>query len=60
MTTFDPDRIAFEWFASAHPHEAYALHPDKFWEFFHNQCPGITREQMEALLKSTDGKPNTP
>jgi hypothetical protein len=44
---------AFEWFAEAHPHEAYQTWPERFWNYFHAKQPEITRERMEALLLET-------
>jgi hypothetical protein len=46
----EAEKTAWEWFAEAHPHEAYASWPDRFWEFFHRKCPNLKREEMEALL----------
>lgn len=48
------EQIAWEWFAEAHPHEAHAMSPDRFWEFFQTKCPGVSRETMVATLKETD------
>lgn len=45
---------AFEAFSHAHPHEAYAAFPERFWNFFHKKCPNVTRERMEELLKETE------
>ena len=44
---------AFEAFANAHPHEAYAEWPERFWEFYHRKCPSVGRKQMEKLLKES-------
>lgn len=44
---------AWEWFAEAHPHEAYATWPERFWEFFKRKAPHVSREQMEIVLKQT-------
>lgn len=49
------EQTAWEWFAGAHPHEAHAKCPDRFWEFFQSKCPGVSREQMVATLKVTEG-----
>lgn len=48
------EKQAWESFAIAHPHEAYATWPDRFWELFHRKCPLLSREQMEANLNATD------
>jgi hypothetical protein len=53
----DAEQVAFIWFADAHPHEAYAQWPDLFWAHFQTKCPGVTREQMEALLTETAKEP---
>ena len=54
LTNENAKEIAWEWFAEAHPHEAYAAHPKRFWRFFHARMPFVTRDQMVALLKETD------
>lgn len=54
----DAERIAFEMFASAHPHEAHAEWPDRFWEFFRARRPYMTREQMVAALAATSADAN--
>lgn len=41
-------------FAQLHPHEAYAGSPDRFWQFFSEQAPGVSRAEMEALLSNTE------
>ena len=46
--------LAWQMFCSAHPIEAHAHYPDAFWEFFHARAPDVTREQMEAILKSLE------
>lgn len=48
------EAVAFETFAQAHPHEAYAAHPERFWQYFEDQAPGVSREQMEAWLRETE------
>lgn len=48
------EETAWQWFAQAHPHEAYETWPERFWAFFHKQSPGVTREQMEAVLRETE------
>ncbi len=49
----DDDR-AFEIFANCYPHEAYATEPERFWAHFQKQCPGVSRAEMERLLKDMD------
>lgn len=49
-TDADIERFSFEAFATAHPHEAHEAYPDRFWEFFHAQCPRLSREEMRSLL----------
>lgn len=51
MNDTEMEQTAFEWFAEAHPHEAYETWPERFWEFFQKKAPGMSREQMERLLK---------
>lgn len=48
------EQMAWETFAEAHPHEAHATWPERFWEFFHAKLPHVTREQMECALKETE------
>jgi hypothetical protein len=54
----DAELVAFEWFATAHPHEAYATWPERFWLFFQTKCPGKTRAEMEKILAETAEPPN--
>lgn len=56
MTTEEQDieATAFEWFADAHPHEAYQSYPERFWQHFHKRCPAISRQEMECLLHETE------
>jgi hypothetical protein len=49
----ESEQTAWEWFAQAHPHEAYATWPNRFWEFFQSRCPNTSRAQMEKTLKET-------
>lgn len=51
------EQVAWEWFAEAHPHEAHAQWPDRFWEFFHAKVPHVTRETMERVLADTNKQP---
>lgn len=46
--------LAWQMFCDAHPIEAHAHDPDKFWALFHSRAPSFTREQMVALLKECD------
>ena len=50
----EAEQIAWEWFAEAHPHEAYAKDPERFWTFFHSKQPDMTREEMVNALRATD------
>lgn len=45
---------AWQAFAQAHPHEAYGTWPERFWQFFSEQAPGVSREQMEAWLRESE------
>jgi hypothetical protein len=58
MADAEAEQVAWEWFAGAHPHEAHAKWPDRFWTFFQSRCPGVTREQMERTLMETGESPN--
>ena len=49
----DAEQTAWEWFAGAHPHEAHAKWPARFWLFFHAKCPNVSRNRMKQLLKET-------
>lgn len=46
--------IAWTMLCNAHPVEAHAYDPDRFWKFFHARAPHMTREQMVALLKECE------
>ena len=48
---------AFRVFAKLYPHEAHKRDPDMFWRFFQEQCPGVSREEMQCLLRDTDMTP---
>jgi hypothetical protein len=54
----EAELVTFEWFAMAHPHEAYAAYPARFWLLFQIKCPGKTRAEMEKILAATDEPPN--
>lgn len=64
MNAIDPgedqriEPFAFDAFAQAHPHEAYASWPERFWEFFQRERPGISRAQMEQVLRETEAELN--
>jgi hypothetical protein len=60
MADSEAEQVAWEWFSGAHPHEAHAEWPDRFWAFFQVRCPGITQEQMERTLMETDESPTIP
>ena len=60
MADSEAEQVAWEWFAGAHPHEAHAKWPDRFWEFFQSRRPGVTREKMARTLRETDESPNAP
>ena len=44
------DQWAFEVFAGQHPHEAHESDPDRFWAFFHGNCPMVPRPEMVKML----------
>ena len=50
------DAIAFELFASVHPHEAYAKWPQRFWRYFHARCPDVPKAEMEKMLNVKEAK----
>ena len=51
----DMDELAFNVFGTLHPHEAYELDPDRFYEFVKQLNPEITREEMVQYLEETKG-----
>jgi hypothetical protein len=55
--------IAWQTMCNAHPVEAHAYDPERFWKYFHARAPHVTREQMVATLKECedpeDESPNT-
>lgn len=38
----------------AHPHKAHAYDPEHFWTMFQKEAPGVSREEMLAMLKDTE------
>lgn len=57
-TTDEMTEEAFANFAALHPHEAHAEWPDRFWETFQRQFPGVPRDAMEKMLRETDPEGN--
>jgi len=55
----EAEETAWQWFAQAHPHEAYATWPERFWKYFQSRYPGISLETMKELLRQTD-EPKRP
>lgn len=49
----DDFNTAWEWFAFAHPHEAYETDPERFWMFLHKNFPDVSRAQMKETLLCT-------
>lgn len=47
------EEAAFEFMAHAHPCETYDTWPERFWRYFQQRCPGVSREEMERLLAAT-------
>ena len=47
------DAAAFAMFAGCYPHEACAKYYERFWAHFHERCPNVSREEMEAMLADT-------
>jgi len=45
---------AFRTLALAHPHEAYQMDPERFWQLFQTERPGVSKEQMLAILEMTN------
>lgn len=56
-TRDEDDDISFGWLAMMYPHETHATYPERFWGYFQTQCPGVSREEMERLLRE-DGEAN--
>jgi hypothetical protein len=48
------EQWAFETFATTYPHEAHAEWPERFWEFFQHNRPGVSREDMERIMAETE------
>lgn len=48
------EETTWRWFAEAHPHEAYATWPERFWQLFQELRPGVSREEMERVLSETE------
>lgn len=44
---------AFRQLAFAHPHECYESDPERFWQLFQELRPGVSREDMERVLRET-------
>lgn len=44
------EQLAFGLLAQAYPHGAYEYDPERFWEYFHSECPNVPREEMESIL----------
>lgn len=53
----EAEQVTWGWFVVAHPHEAYALHPERFWQFFQTVCPAVSRQEMERLLLESSPQP---
>ena len=52
----DAEAWAWESFAFAHPVEAHEQDADRFWSYFQRMRPGVSRGEMEALLREhTEG-----
>ena len=47
------DEDIYRHFARVYPHECYASDPERFWRFYHDENPDMSREQMEAILERT-------
>jgi glutathione S-transferase len=45
------EALIFRTLADAYPQEMYAAEPERFWVYFQEQCPGVSRETMEKLLE---------
>ena len=46
--------IAWQMMCNAHPVEAHAYDPDRFWKYFHARAPHVSRDQMVAMLKECE------
>lgn len=47
------EQEVYRQFARVYPHECYDADPDKFWRFFHEKKPDVSREDMERALEKT-------
>jgi hypothetical protein len=47
-------QIAWQMFCWAHPVEAHQHDAEKFWKYFHERVPELTREQMLETLKECE------
>ncbi len=48
------DDISFRWMALMYPQEVHATDPYGFWTVFQQECPGVSRAEMERLLKESE------
>lgn len=46
--------MAWAMLCNAHPVEAHAYDPERFWKYFHERCPDVTREKMVETLKQCE------
>ena len=51
------EQWAFGAFAMAHPVEAYAEWPERFWAYFQRIRPGVSRAEMERMMAAADTDP---
>ncbi len=54
------DAVAWEMFCTAHPAEAHAYDPDRFWLYFHKRAPHVSRERMVELLRECAATEDAP
>lgn len=54
MTKIDPfEEVAFEMLANVYPHEMHGSSPERFWCYFHEREPTVSRENMVKALEET-------
>jgi hypothetical protein len=51
LMTDETRQAIFEEMATLYPHEMAAAYPEEFRQFFKRQCPGVSEEDMQRLLK---------
>lgn len=47
------EEIIYRQFARVYPHESFDNDPERFWKFFSQVYPDVSREDMERALEAT-------